>query len=231
VGIKGLQKTSLLDYPGKIVSILFFGGCNFRCPYCYNPKLVLDHDQLPDISTEEVLGHLRSRRGMLDGICATGGEPTLSGELPEILSKIKEDGFLIKVDTNGTNPDVLQDLVRGGLVDYIAMDLKASPDRYPEVVGAEVEVDDIRKSVRILLDSGVEYEFRTTVVPGLIGKDDIVAIGKWIRGARLWALQQFRPGQTLDPSYQELRPYGAGQMEEFSKLASRFVRKCELRGV
>ncbi|OPX33180.1 MAG: anaerobic ribonucleoside-triphosphate reductase activating protein [Candidatus Latescibacteria bacterium 4484_181] len=229
--IKGLQKTSLIDYPGKIVSILFLGGCNFRCPYCYNPQLVLHYQQMPDITEEEVLEHLHSRKRFLDGISVTGGEPTLHSDLPLFLEKVKKEGFLVKIDTNGTHPEMLRKLCQKGLLDYLAMDVKAPLERYKEVVRATVDRGKIQESVRLIKGGQVEYEFRTTIVPGLLDEEDIKKIGRWLEGAKHWVLQQFQPLRSIDPTYCDRKPYSAEHMNEFLRLAEKYVEKCELRGL
>ncbi len=186
---------------------------------------------MPDISEEEVLKHLRSRKRFIDGISVTGGEPTLHSDLPLFLEKVKREGFLIKIDTNGTHPEMLRQLCQKGLLDYLAMDVKAPRDRYEEVVRAEVDRSKIEESVRLIEAAQVEYEFRTTVVPGLLDGDDIEKIGRWLQGAKYWVLQQFEPHQSIDPTYCDKKPYTTEQMNGFLRLAEEYVERCELRGV
>ncbi len=185
---------------------------------------------MPDITEEEVLEHLRSRKGLLDGISVTGGEPTLHLDLPLFLEKVKGEGFLVKIDTNGTHPEMLRQLCQKGLLDYLAMDVKAPLERYEEVVRAKVDRNKIEESVQLVKAGQVEYEFRTTVVPGLLDGNDIDKIGRWLEGAKYWVLQQFEPHQSIDPTYCNRKPYSTAQMNEFLRLAENYVQRCELRG-
>ena len=182
--IKGIQKTTLLDYPEKIASIIFLAGCNFRCPYCQNPSLVNGYEGLPTIPERAVLEFLRDRLKWLDGVCITGGEPTLHEDLSRFISKVKKEGLLVKLDTNGSNPGMLEGLLGEGLLDYIAMDIKAPIQRYAEVVKTKVNLNKIQRSVEMICKSGLDYEFRTTVVPGLLGEEDIAEITSWLKGSK-----------------------------------------------
>lgn len=242
--IKGLVKTTLIDYPAKVACTIFLAGCNFRCPYCQNPDLV-NYDGLPTIPQEEVFEHLKSRKKWLDGVCVSGGEPTLNKELPEFLRKIKSMGFLVKLDTNGTNPEMLKKLLDEKLVDYIAMDIKAPLERYGEVVRAKVNLEKIRQSVEIIQNSGIasaraqdsrtsfaiDYEFRTTVVPTLLGGNDIEKICLWLRGSKRYYLQQFRPDTTLDASFRKVAPYKHEEMVKCYNIAKNNFEICEVRGI
>lgn len=229
--IKGLQKTSLIDYPGKIASIIFVASCNFRCPYCQNPDLVVGYDELPTISEEEVLDHLLTRKKWLDGVCISGGEPTLYPDLPEFLEKVKSMGILVKLDTNGTNPEMLKELIDSKLVDYVAMDVKAPLERYEEIVRRNVNLRDIEKSIEILRNSDMEYEFRTTVVPKLLDIEDIVKICKWLKGSKRYYLQQFRPLRTLDRAFEEEAPLKSKDLVEMTNIAKKCFQRVEVRGV
>ena len=229
VPIKGLEKLSVIDYPGKTCAIVFLAGCNFRCPYCQNPDLIKRPGSLPDISEEEVLDFLKSRRKWLDGLCLTGGEPCLHRGLPDFIRKVKREGFLIKLDTNGSNPGMLEQLVREGLVDYISMDIKAPPERYEEVARVRVSREDIQRSVEIIMNSGVEYEFRTTVVPRLFNKDDMERIGKWLRGAERFFIQGFRPGVTLDKAFRKESTFSPEELEGLAGVAGRYFRHVGVR--
>jgi len=227
--IKAMQKLSLIDYPGKLCTTIFLGGCNFRCPYCFNIDLVLKPETLKTIPEDVVLGFLAERVGFIDGICMGGGEPTLHRELPRFLSKVKSLGLLVKVDTNGSNPDMLRRLIDEGLVDYIAMDVKAPLEKYGEAVRVEVDVERIRESIELIRNSGVEYEFRTTVVPALHGEEDILKIAKMLKGSKRYYLQQFRPDRTLDPSFRSVKPYPMETLEGFRRKIAPFFDKCGLR--
>ncbi|MBI5253222.1 MAG: anaerobic ribonucleoside-triphosphate reductase activating protein [Euryarchaeota archaeon] len=229
--IKGLVKTTLIDYPGKVACIVFIAGCNFRCPYCQNPDLVAGYWELPTISEEEVFRHLKSRKKWLDGVCVSGGEPTLNKELPEFLRKIKSMGFLIKLDTNGTNPEMLKKLLDEKLVDYIAMDIKAPLEKYEEVVKTKVDLEKIKRSVEMIRSNDVDYEFRTTVVPGLLSSEDIEKICLWLRGSKRYYLQQFRPDVTLDASFRKVVPYRREEMLKCYNIAKENFKVCEVRGI
>lgn len=202
--IGGFQKFSLADFPGKISAIVFTRGCNFRCPYCHNPELVDPARYTPDIPQEEVLRFLGSRKGQLQGVVLTGGEPTLHGDLPSFLTEIRALGFAAKLDTNGSNPDMLQGLIRDSLVDYIAMDIKAPLTAYPRIAGVPVKVKDIEQSVRLVIQSGLPHEFRTTYEGSLLSTRDMEAIAELVRGCAHFVVQSFRPSKTLDPAMRAL---------------------------
>lgn len=198
----GLQKLTLLDFPGRVACTVFTGGCNLRCPFCHNAGLVLPGRERDEIGEEELFAFLRKRQGILDGVAVTGGEPLLHGELSDFLKRVKELGFLIKLDTNGTSPDKLERLVRDGLVDRVAMDVKSSKAGYALCCGVPgLDTAPIEESVRFLLecaeDCGVEYEFRTTAVKGLHTRADFAAIGRWIAGAKEYYIQGFRDSGDL----------------------------------
>jgi len=232
---KGFIKTSVIEYPGKIVSVAFVGGCNFRCPFCQNPDLVLNSQSLPSISEKEVIEHLLSRRKWLDGLAITGGEPMLEEGLPNFLSKIKKEGFLVEIETNGANPGMLRDLVDRSLVDYLALDIKAPLEweKYKKVAGIidEKLFEKVKESVKILSSSNVDYELRTTVVPGLVDQEDVISIAERIKGARKYVLQQFVPKVTLDKQYGKIEPYSKAQLEEMKEKIADYVESCEIRGV
>ena len=227
--IQGLQKLTLLDYPGKVACTVFLGGCNLRCPFCHNGELVLTPGPAL-MNLEELLTFLDRRRGLLDGVCITGGEPLLRPELPRLLEAVKEKGFLLKLDTNGGFPRALEDVIRRGLVDYVAMDIKNSPDRYPETAGVPgLDVEPYRESAALLLEGRVDYEFRTTVVRELHNEDSFRAIGPWLKGARRYFLQAFVDRDTvLSPG---LHPCSREEMEVFAALVRPFIPQVELRGV
>ncbi|MBE0599004.1 MAG: anaerobic ribonucleoside-triphosphate reductase activating protein, partial [Desulfuromonadales bacterium] len=186
MGIKGFQGTSLLDFPGRIASLVFFGGCNLTCPFCHNPTLVLDPDQHPDIPAAALLEELRERRSFIDGVVVTGGEPTIDPGLLPFLREVKGLGLLVKLDTNGLAPQVLEKALAEKLVDHIALDLKTAPQRYGELHPGPIDPSALRRSIDLVLAAGVEYELRTTCVPGLVEESDIRALGELARGARKW---------------------------------------------
>ena len=190
--IGGLQKLTLLDYPGKVACTVFLSGCNLRCPYCHNPALVLpEQSNAPGIPESEVFAFLEQRKGKLDGICITGGEPTLQPELPGFLEKLRGLGYSIKLDTNGTNPGMLNRLLHDGILNYVAMDIKNSPSRYAETCGGADVLSKVRESADLLLNSPTDYEFRTTVCKPLHTEKEMEEIGRWLRGAKRYFLQPF----------------------------------------
>jgi len=230
VPIKGFIGTSLIDYPGRVASVLFFGGCNFRCPYCHNVDLVLHPSTMTTIPTEQLLDALEHRRGFADGVVITGGEPTLFPALAGLLQTIRTMGFAIKLDSNGSQPNVLQDLLRQGLIDYVAMDIKAPRERYPEVAGRDMDIQAISTGVDILKHCGLPHEFRTTVVPTLLDVNDIEVIARWIAGPSLYFLQQFQPDRCLDPRLERVEPYSVIEMEKMAAAARPYLGNVQLRG-
>ena len=227
--IKNFQKTSLIDYPGKVCTAVFISNCNFRCPYCHNPDLITNNKNIPNIPEREVFEHLKKRRKWIDGVCITGGEPCMHEDLVDFIKKIRSMRFLIKLDTNGTNPEMLKYLVKKKLIDYIAMDIKAPIRRYSEVTCVKVNVMDIRRSVSMILNSGIDYEFRTTVVPKLFGDEDMISIGKWLKGAKRYCIQQFRPMKTLDKSYEKEGAYPEIKLRALAGIAEPYFDKVEVR--
>ncbi len=207
VEIKGLEKFAPKDFPGYISSTVFLGGCNFRCPFCHNSDLVRDPQTLPTFPMDYFIGFLDSRKNWLEGICVSGGEPLLNENLEVLLCLIKERNLLVRIDTNGSFPSRLEGLIEERLVDQIAMDVKAPLERYSEVAGIQVNEENIQKSINIIKNSGLEYVFRTTVVPGLVGSDDIRKISQMLNGAKVFQIQQFVPTNTLDSHYLRRRPY------------------------
>lgn len=230
--IKGLQKLTLIDYPGKIATTIFIFGCNFRCPYCHNPELLnaSEAKKFRAYSKEEILRFLKERCDFLEGVCITGGEPTLSKDLPTLIKSIKKIGYVIKLDTNGTNPKMLRELIKAKLIDYIAMDIKAPLEKYEKIVNAPVNKNDIEESINIIKKLG-DYEFRTTIVPGLLSKQDIIEIAKWIKPAKAYYLQQFRPVNCLNKSYNKRKPYSLEQLRQMQEAVKRFFQICEIREV
>lgn len=230
--IGGLQKLTLIDFPGEIACTVFTVGCNFRCPFCHNPELIDPASfKLSGIIDEnDFFSFLEARRGLLDGVCVTGGEPTLQRDLPNFLEKIKNLGFLVKLDTNGTNPEMLEKLLAGGLIDYFAMDIKTKIDDYKKAVGTEVDLEKIKKSIGIIRNSGINYEFRTTVVPGIHEEEDILAIAEEIAGAKRYYLQQFRSGgKVLNPAFGGVKPYPTEFLRELCEKIKNNFEICEVR--
>lgn len=228
MNIHGLQKMTLLDFPGAVACTVFLGGCDFRCPYCHNAEL-LDPNFPPLMDETELLAFLKKRQGLLDGVCITGGEPLLRQELPTLLGEIRALGYKIKLDTNGAHPAQLRRILDAGLADYVAMDIKNSPERYAETIGrAQFDVAPIRESVRLLMAGDTDYEFRTTVVAELHGEEDIRVIGRWIAGARRYFLQPFTDRETVPLA--GLSAPTQAQLDRFLAIAREFVPETQLRG-
>lgn len=227
--IQGLQKMTLLDWPGRVACTVFLGGCDLRCPYCHNAEL-LDASLPPLLTQQELLAFLAGRRGLLDGVCVTGGEPLLRPDLPELLTAIKALGYPVKLDTNGTHPKRLQALWADGLVDYVAMDVKNCPGRYAQTVGLpELDLAPIRESVAWLLEGRVAYEFRTTVVRGFHDGEALADIGRWIRGAERYYIQNFVDRDTV--RYAGLSGFDEGELKGLVRAVRPFVSQVALRGV
>lgn len=228
--IKGHQKTTLLDYPGKIATIFFTPGCNFRCGFCHNKDLVLDSPDLPQITEEEIFKFLKKRKKLTEGVVISGGEPTLQKDLTLFIKKIKSLGFCVKLDTNGANPAVLKQLIDQKLIDYIAMDIKGPLDaRYEKIVGVGIDLGKIRLCIKLIKESGIDYEFRTTVVPTLHTKKDLVDMAKQIEPVKLWYLQQFLPQNTINANYREITPYDKLELEEILKKIQKIIPEAKIR--
>lgn len=227
--ILGLNRTTLLDYPEHVAATVFTGGCNFRCPFCHNMDLVLGEVE-PALSTEDFFAFLEKRKGILDGVCITGGEPTLQKDLPDFIRGIRDKGYLVKLDTNGYRPKVLEELLRENLLDYVAMDIKSSAENYPRVTGmADLDVTGIQESVSLLKSAGIPYEFRTTVVKGLHRIDEFDEIGRWLQGAEAYFLQAFRENEKVPDK--SLSSFSEAEMREMKQLAERYIERVELRGI
>jgi pyruvate formate lyase activating enzyme len=219
--INGFAGVSLIDYPGKICSIVYTSPCNFRCPFCHNPSLVsVNYDVL---SEEDIVADIYDRREFIDAVTVTGGEPVLQPDLPVFFEKIHGMGLLTKLDTNGYDPEKLKELVEKGLLDYIAMDIKTSPEMYTKAAGLKADPGKIKKSLNYIMNCGIDYEFRTTAVPGLVTEEDFLKIGHLIEGAPLYIIQQFENEITLEPSFGKIKPYTEKKIEEFAQLMSRFA--------
>lgn len=214
----GLQKSSLIDYPGKICAVIFTQGCNFRCPYCHNPELASKTGATTK-AVAPVLEFLNSRKNKLDAVVITGGEPTLQKDLPEFIKEIKKMGFLVKLDTNGTNPKMLQNLLDEKLIEYAAMDIKAPIGKYTDVIGAYVNINDILQSIEIIKNSCIDYEFRTTVVKSQLLPQDFEEIAAMIKGAKKYYLQKFVPAKVLKKAFLQEETYSD---EEFCKIVQIF---------
>lgn len=225
--IGGIQKCSLIDYPGSITAIIFTSGCNFHCPYCHNPELVTETATL--IPELEIFAFLERRKHVLDAVTITGGEPTIHKDLIPFIQKIKQMGFRVKLDTNGTNPEVVEQLQKEYLVDYIAMDVKAPLASYMQTVARPVDTSALKKTIELLMHGEISYEFRTTVIKSLISLDDIREIGREIAGAKIHYLQKFVPTKTLNPAFLRKTTYSDSEFEEMRSIMSAFVGTCIVR--
>ena len=227
--IHGLQKMTLLDYPGRVACTVFLGGCDMRCPFCHNAEL-LDGTAPPVMGEEELIGFLEKRRGLLDGVAITGGEPLLQKDLPGLAARIRELGYPVKLDTNGTHPDRLQRMIREDLVQYVAMDIKNSPERYAETAGLQtIDLAPGRESAAMLMEGNTEYEFRTTTVAELHDDQSFEKIGEWIQGARHYYLQRFTDRETVP--FAGLHAPTHEQMRRWAEIVRPYVPSVMLRGV
>ncbi|MCT4592495.1 MAG: anaerobic ribonucleoside-triphosphate reductase activating protein [Candidatus Gracilibacteria bacterium] len=229
--IAGVHRLTLLDFPGITACTVFTAGCNFRCPYCHNSEMVFP-ERFPEqmIPDGVFFNFLKKRQGLLEGVCITGGEPTMQKDLGDFVRQIKEFGFKVKLDTNGTNPNLLEELYGEGLLDYVAMDIKSAPDNYDEIAGVSVVFENIERSRDLIMNSGVDYEFRTTVLPRFHNIERVRGIGEFIRGAKRHYLQQFRGVEfCLDESFANERSFGLGEMEELAECMREYVERCEVR--
>jgi pyruvate formate lyase activating enzyme len=231
IQIGGLQKLTLIDYPGRISATVFLTGCNFRCPFCYSSELVLPEKikNQPKISEKELFKFLKERKKLIEGVVLCGGEPTTSKDLVSLIKKIKKMGFSVKLDTNGSDPALLKKLIDKKLIDYVAMDIKAPKEKYSEVAGTKVDIKKIQKSIDILKEGKVDYEFRSTIVPTLHTKEDVIEMAKWISGAKRYFLQNFRPEKTIDPKFEKIKPYPQEFLLEIQKAISPFFELCQVR--
>lgn len=227
MNIQGFQKLTLLDYPGKVACTVFTGGCNLRCPFCHNFQLATGEDMGPDL-TQEVLDYLLKRRGIIDGVCITGGEPLLYKDIDEFIGRIKDMGYLVKLDTNGTNPTKLRFLIDSGKVDYVAMDIKSSKTGYEKAVGCEVDINAVDESIRILKNAKIPYEFRTTVVKGLHEMKDFEDIALWLSGKSRYYLQRFVMNDAVPD--RSLDTFSDGEMKAILDIVKNALPNAEIRG-
>lgn len=236
--IGGLEKFSLLDFPEHISAIVFTQGCNFRCPFCYNPMLVeprrndkfKNKQRSHPITEDGFFAFLKSRQGKLDGVVITGGEPTIHADLPEFAQRIRDMGFAVKLDTNGTNPDMIQKLLAARLLGYIAMDLKGAEKNYHRAAGRNADLAQIQKSIKIIIESDLPHEFRTTLVPGLHSAGDVEAMAGMIRGGGKWYLQRFKSDiDLIDADLRGREAFGWPDMKKMKALAEKHVKNCQIR--
>ncbi|MFA6709827.1 MAG: anaerobic ribonucleoside-triphosphate reductase activating protein [Candidatus Methanomethylophilaceae archaeon] len=231
--IAGFIRTTLLDWDGYVACTIYLAGCDFRCPYCHNRDLVLHPDTVDEMDPEKIYRYISDNSDFLDGVVISGGEPTLNKELPFLIRQLRSLGMKIKIDTNGNHPEVLDDIIGAGLVDKVAMDIKAplTKERYSAVAGRDIDPENIRKSIAIIMNSGIDYEFRTTVAPILIKPEDIESICREINGAKRYCIHQFRPKICLDDTLEVLDPYKESVVLEMGETAKRFVKDVKIKGI
>ncbi|MFC1700965.1 anaerobic ribonucleoside-triphosphate reductase activating protein [Patescibacteria group bacterium] len=234
--IRALQKTTLVDYPGNIAVTVFVSGCNFRCCFCHNPSLI---DRGDIIEEKYFFDFLAQRKGLIDGVCITGGEPTIQSDLISFIEKIKKENFLVKLDTNGSNPNILESLFKEKLLDYIAMDIKCGLEKYSDFIfpeGAKRPMEfhrllkKIQKSINLIKNSNIDYEFRTTVVPNIVDRKEIKKIGELLDGSKAYYLQQFRNENTLDKKWRKIQPYPDEELKQMIEIAKPYFDKVDVRG-
>ena len=226
MNIAGLQKTTLLDFPGRVACTVFLSECNFRCPFCQNAE-ILD-GSVSDVSEEEFFKFLNKRKGLLDGVCVSGGEPLVHADIADFIRKIKDLGYAVKLDTNGAFPEKLKALCGEGLVDFVAMDIKNSPERYAKTAGAEIDIGKIKESAAFLMSGETGYEFRTTVAKQLHRPEDMLKIGQWLKGAKAYFLQNFRDSDAVPAK--ELTPLSDAELEAYKRLLLPFIPNAKIRG-
>lgn len=227
--IGGFQKTSLLDYPDTLSAIIWVMGCNFRCPFCYNRQIVFEEAKV--IAEEKVLSFLEKRKGMLEALSITGGEPLLHRDIVDFIEKVKKIGYLVKIDTNGTFPERLQQLIDKKLADYISMDVKAPKKKYNILTGVKTDMSKIEKSIEIIQNHAPDYEFKTTFVPDLLKKEDIIEIAKWLEGSKKYYLQQFKSNSPMISSkLDNIAPYSKKYLTETLEEIRPFFKNCDIRG-
>ena len=228
--ICGLMKLTLLDFPEKTACTIFTGGCNFRCPFCHNASLVTRVNEQEIIPESKILSFLSKRQGLLDGVCITGGEPLLQPDIEDFIRKVKDLGFLVKLDTNGSYPDKLKQLVSKGIIDYVAMDIKSSPENYGKVIGIDnFDVTPIRESAEFLMEGHIPYEFRTTLVKELHDENDIVKIGQWLNGADKFFLQTFV--DSGDIIGKNLSAFSKDETEYLYTILRKYIKTAQIRGL
>ena len=223
--IGGLQKLSLVDYPGKTAAALFTIGCNMRCGYCHNPELVLPERFVPEIPLDNIFDFLARRRGQLDGVVISGGEPTMHDDLPQFAATIKKMGYLVKLDSNGTHPKMLEQMIADKSVDFIAMDIKSTLAKYSAIIARPIDTDALRRSIELIMTCGLDYEFRTTAVKQLMTIQDFEEIGQMIDGAERYAFQRFRPGRSLNPQFDRFEPFSDDDADKIVKIMQKYVKK------
>ena len=230
--IAGFIKTTLLDWDGMVACTVYLAGCNMRCPYCHNREIVINADSVEGIPEDDILGYIEEHSDFIDAVVVSGGEPLMNRDIDKFLKKLKALGIKVKLDTNGCFPERLNDVIGAGLVDRVAMDVKSSlNDRYNNAAGIDVPLDKIGESIRVIIDSGIDHEFRTTVVPVFVKEEDIEDICRNIKGAKSYRIQQFRNKVTLDDSLSVLDPYPESRLICMAEIAKRYVKDVKIRGI
>jgi len=229
--IGGFQKLTLIDYPGKLACTVFLAGCNFRCSFCYSGELVLPEKirNQPKIPEKELFDFLKERKGLLEGVVICGGEPTTNVKLSDFIKKVKKLGYAVKLDTNGSNPEMLEKLINENLLDYVAMDIKAPKEKYEKSAGVKIDIKKIQKSIDVLKQDKVDYEFRSTIVPRVHTKEDVIEMAKWVKGAKKYYLQNFRPEKTIDPKFEKIKPFSQEYLLEIKEAIAPFFEVCRVR--
>ena len=227
--IGGVQKTTLIDFPGKIAAIVFTQGCNFRCGYCHNPSLLINKSELNNYTEEDFFSFLQTRTGKLDGVVITGGEPTLQSGLYDFIKKIKQMGFAVKLDTNGTNPDVIEKLLNDNLLDYIAMDIKAPIEKYENIVCTNIKQENILRSIYLIINCKINYEFRTTVIKSQLSFDDFDKIGQMINGAKRYYMQKFVPSEIFDHNLINEQTYTDNEFKTICENLKKYIEFVNFR--
>lgn len=228
--IGGFQKLSTVDYPGHLCSTIFLTGCNLKCKFCHNPSLVSRLEEAENITLEQILAFLEKRKDLIQGVCITGGEPTVHKDLEQLVRLVKNMRYKVKLDTNGTNPEVVNNLIKNGLIDYIAVDIKATMDKYEDVAGCWVNTDNIKKTTQIVLNSNIDYEFRTTFLPDF-SEEDIKEIAGFLAGSKRYVVQQFRNKTTLNEEYMGREPRDPQYLMSIVESIRSMFANCEVRGV
>lgn len=227
MNIIGQQKSSFIDYPNKICTVYFVGGCNFRCPYCHNKDVVNNNGN--KLMEEDILAFLKKRKVFIDAVCISGGEPTLQGDLFEFICELKREGFNVKLDTNGYKPDVLKNLIEARLLDYIAMDIKGPLGKYDQIAGVKIDISLIKESIDLIKNSSIDYEFRTTVCKEFFKKEDIIEVAKMLKGSKRYYLQNFRDGKTVLCGENQLTPFDIKELEEVRGLVNEYFTAFDIR--
>ena len=226
VPVGGIQKLSLVDFPGHVAAALFTAGCNMRCGYCHNPELVLPERLAPSIPIDDIMMFLQSRVGRLDGVVVSGGEPTIHDDLPELIRRIKALGYDVKLDSNGTRPEMIRQLIDDKLINFVAMDIKGPLEKYQTIAARPIDLDAVQETIALLISSGIGHEFRTTIVREQLEPSDFHKVGEMVRGAKRFALQHFRPGSTLAPQFEQASTFSESEFQKTKTIMEGYVDEC-----